>query len=128
MPRDDVLSARCLQGAANYLSGLAAEDAAARLYEASGYHPVEVRWRGRAGEVDLIFKNEALYVFVEVKAAATCDLAAERLTEAQLARVALAAEEYMGNHAEAGAGHIRIDAALVDGAGKVQIIENITLA
>lgn len=128
MPFDDVLSANHLRGSVNHLAGLAGETAAERHYLSIGFRLAERRWRGGAGEIDLILFNDDLHVFVEVKTAATFDKAAERLTEAQLTRVSRAAEEYMGSADHLGTGHFRIDAALVDGRGRVSLIENVTLA
>lgn len=114
------------RGALNYQSGLAAEDIVRRHYQGRGAVMLEQRWRGRAGEVDLIFRMSGTLVFVEVKAAASFRSAAERLTNAQIGRVALAAEEYTSSRAPKA--DIRIDAALVDCRGCIDIIENITLA
>lgn len=128
MPPDAAMSSKRLKGSTNHLSGLAAESAAERHYCSKGYQVERRRWRGRAGEVDLILSRDDLYTFVEVKRAATFDLAATRLTWAQLARVASAAEEFMGT-TECGSDRcFRVDAALVDGTGAVHILENVTLA
>lgn len=128
MPFDDIASANTLRGSVNHLAGLAGETAAGRYYQSIGFRVAERRWRGGAGEIDLILRDDDLHVFVEVKTAATFDKAAERLTEAQLARVSRSAEAYMGSADHGGTGHFRIDAALVDGQGRVSIIENVTLA
>ena len=120
-------SAKFRQGSVNYLSGLAAEDAAADYYRSLGAVVLDRRWRGRAGEVDLVLGLNDLHVFVEVKKATTFDLAATRLTNAQLSRVSSAAEEYMDSCANSETGNMRIDAALVEGSGRVKIIENVTL-
>lgn len=118
---------RARRGTVNYLSGAAAEDSVARHYARSGAEVIARRWRGKAGEVDLILRLGDLHVFVEVKKAATFDLAAERLTSAQLSRIMSAAEEFLAAGTGQSPGFIRIDAALVDGEGKVEVIENVTL-
>lgn len=128
MSLDDGISAIRLRGSLNYLQGLSAEDSAVHHYETHGFHVEARRWRGRAGEVDIILSDGDIHVFVEVKKASTFDLAATRLTTAQLSRVASAAEEYMGERAGDPRGFFRIDAALVDETGRVEVIENVTLA
>ena len=128
MPFDDIVSSNHLRGSVNHLAGLAGETAAERHYLSIGFRVAERRWRGDAGEIDLILFNDDLHVFVEVKTAATFDKAAERLTDVQLARVSRSAVAYMGSADPRGTGHFRIDAALVDGKGRVSLIENVTLA
>lgn len=128
MPIDDVLSAKVHQGAANYHSGLAAEDCVARHYALTGATVLARRWRGRAGEVDLVLRSGEFHLFVEVKKAATFEMAAERLVGAQMARIASAAEEYMATLPGGAGGLIRIDSALVDGTGGVRIVENTSMS
>ena len=84
------------------------------------------RWRGRAGEVDLVLQDGSDVIFVEVKASATHDQAAQRLTPRQIGRVTLAAQEYLEAHSKTGSG-MRIDAALVDRQGRVETLKNISM-
>ena len=115
------------RGTRNYLSGLAAEDCVVREYVAKGAVPVARRWRGRSGEVDLVLMMGDLLIFVEVKKSRTFAKAAERLSHAQLSRIMSAAEEYAaGSHAGTSP-VLRIDAALVNEIGEVDIIENVSL-
>lgn len=65
---------------------------------------------------------------VDVKKAATCEAAAERLIFAQLVRVASAAEEFVGTLADGLLTPLRIDAAPVGENGDIEVIENIALA
>ena len=116
------------QGALNYQSGLAAEDSVERHYEALGAQILVRRWRGKAGEVDLVLRLGDEILFVEVKKAATCAAAAERLSFAQLARIMSAAEEYIGELPDGLLTPVRFDAALVDSSGAVEVIENISLS
>ena len=53
LPQD----ARELAGRTAYEDGLAAEVIALRDYLARGYRLVAQRWRGRCGEIDLIFEG-----------------------------------------------------------------------
>jgi putative endonuclease len=109
------------------LSGLSAEDAVADLYDRSGCEVIEQRWRGLAGEVDLICRDGDTLIFVEVKAAACLDRAACHLTPSQISRIMSAAEEYAGCQPAGLLTPIRLDAALVDGQGRIEVIENISL-
>lgn len=111
--------ARARRGALAYHAGHAAEDQIVRRYEAAGCEVLERRWRGRAGEVDLIVRDGHETVFVEVKKAATHAEAAERLSRRQMDRICQAACEYAGLAAE-----MRFDAALVDAHGRVEVLEN----
>ena len=89
---------------------------------------METRWRGRAGEIDLIFRQGAEYVFVEVKKARSLDIAATRLSERQLWRIARSAEDYLANTLNKPFSVMRLDLAMVDGTGRVDVLENLTLA
>lgn len=112
------------RGRRNNNAGRAAEEIARRSYEAAGYELVEARWRGAAGEIDLILRREDLTVFAEVKRARCFEGAAQRIRPAQMARIAQAAEEYAGGLARGSLSEMRIDVALVNEAGACSIIEN----
>jgi putative endonuclease len=127
LPFDTSVTARAHQGSLNYHAGLAAEDGVVLHYLMAGAKVIARRWRGRAGEVDLVLRLDDLHLFVEVKKSVTFAMAAERLGAAQLSRVASAAEEYMDALPDDETGFMRIDAALVDEMGRVEIIENVTL-
>lgn len=114
------------RGRKNYQDGLSAEDSAARFYQAKGLSVLHRRWRGKAGEVDLIFKDGDAFVFVEVKKSKCFARAAESLSQRQLHRIALAAEEFIGAHATPFA-DMRLDLAMVDEMGRVDVLENLTL-
>ncbi len=117
-----------LRGQRNYQAGLAAEGSVQRLYEADGYAVAGTRWRGVAGEIDLIFRKGAALVFVEVKKSADILRAAENLSMRQLARVARAAEEYLATQPGGLETEARVDVALVDRHGRTSVIENATMA
>jgi putative endonuclease len=115
-----------MSGARSYHAGLAAEDIVLRAYEATGHRLRARRWRGMSGEIDLILDGDEGLVFVEVKAAASHEAALHSLSVRQLARIARAAEEYLGTLAGPGLVAMRIDLAAVDGQGRVEIVPNIT--
>lgn len=112
------------RGRASHCAGAAAEDAVRRHYRARGAEPRAQRWRGQGGEIDLIFDQKGETVFVEVKTARDFGAAAARVGPRQIARLWTAAEEYIGSHASAGDRNCRFDVALVDGTGRVEIVEN----
>lgn len=109
------------RGKRAYLSGVSTEEAVARAYDGRGADLLETRWRGQAGEIDLIFLQDGVYVFCEVKLAHSFDAAAERLRPDQMQRIHLAASEYLGNTPDGQLSEVRFDLALVDGRGQVEI-------
>ncbi len=115
------------RGLTNYLNGLSAEECVERLYCDKGAELAARRWRGKSGEVDLIFREGATLVFVEVKKSKDFATAAERLTARQIGRISRAAEEFAGTTSLGLMSPIRIDVALVNDRGESQILENVTL-
>lgn len=113
-----------MSGALGYHAGAAAEDAVARHYRETGHEIAARRWRSAAGEIDLIARKDGVVVFVEVKRARDPARAAERLSARQLGRIQRAAELYLGAEPGGTDSPARIDVALVDGAGRITVIEN----
>lgn len=112
------------RGERAHLGGAAAEDSVARHYARRGREITERRWRGTAGEIDLVTRDGDGLIFVEVKRARTLSEAACRLTERQVARIVSAASEYLGRMPLGQLTPVRFDLALVDGAGYVEVVEN----
>lgn len=115
---------RALRGKTAYLAGMAAEDSVARRYGECGHSVAARRWRGQGGEIDLILRNGAELIFVEVKQSASFARAAERVTERQLARIYSAASEFLAGEPAGLETPSRFDIALVDGRGRIDILEN----
>lgn len=118
-----------MDGRTNHLAGKAAEGQVAAYFAGCGYDLCEERWRGPGGEIDLIFSDrcgESL-VAVEVKTAPTHAAAVARITRRQLDRVGRSAAAYAARLPNGALTDIRIDVALVDGAGRIEIIENATM-
>lgn len=115
---------KALRGQVAYLSGQAAEDRVAADYLSRGFALTETRWRGRSGEVDLIFADGDGFVFVEVKKSRSFARAAERLSLAQMHRIYAAAEEYLAHRSLSLMTELRFDVALVDGSGAIEVLEN----
>ncbi len=114
------------RGRGGYLSGLAAEDQAARAYEGRGAEILARRHRSEAGEIDLIVREGGLLVFVEVKKRRNRATAAHSITERQWRRLGLAATRYMLVESEktGAVPGCRFDVVLVGGDGSIEIIEN----
>lgn len=115
-----------MSGARSYHGGLAAEEIVLGHYLARGHALRARRWRGRAGEIDLILASADGYVFVEVKSSATHARALGSLSSRQIGRIATAAAEYMALHPGAPHDGARVDLAVVDARGVVEVVENIT--
>lgn len=113
------------RGRRAYLEGDAAECGILARYVAQGFEPLARRWRGRAGEIDLILRKGGEVVFVEVKKAATLAQAAERLSAAQLSRIFSAGAEFLDSQPLGQLTPVRVDLALVDGTGRHDVIENV---
>lgn len=112
-----------MTGAVGYHGGLAAEQIVENAYLEAGHEVLARRWRGDAGEIDLIARSGNVIRFVEVKKARSHTRAAERVSPRQRARIMLAAQEYAGTF---GAGldfEMQFDVALVDGMGRLEILE-----
>jgi putative endonuclease len=65
------------------------------------------------GEIDIIAARRYTLIFVEVKARATLDDAAEAVTERQKRRIAAAAEIWLANNPVPAIRDMRFDAILV---------------
>jgi len=107
-----------------YLSGCAAEKTAAMGYHGRGADLLETRWRGKGGEIDLIFRQDGVYVFCEVKKAGSFEEAVMRLRPDQMRRIHAAASEYLFFTPDGQLSEVRFDLAVVDDAGRLDIIEN----
>lgn len=113
-----------MSGALAYHSGLAAEDAVARHYEARGHQIVRKRWKTVEGEVDLIAKSGDTVIFIEVKKSRSFERAAASLSPRQIARIYAAASRYLENEPLGQDTDTRFDVALMDETGRVEILEN----
>lgn len=124
LPPDFPRTARRMAGQVAHHAGRVAEGRVADHYRRSGHRIAAERWRGRGGEIDLVMRSAEGLVFIEVKAARSHAEAAERLRPRQIARLCAAAEEFMGGEPEGLRTPARFDVALVDGTGRIEILEN----
>ncbi|RJE84911.1 hypothetical protein D3P04_11435 [Paracoccus onubensis] len=119
-----IAAGRARRGRIAAISGQMAEDRVASRYNAQGYDILARRWRGRAGEIDLICQIGDCLVFVEVKSSRSHACAGERLSRRQMDRICRAACEFCGDRSAGLLSEMRFDAALVDASGRIDVIEN----
>lgn len=128
MPFDFALSpaqrTRKARGMTNYLAGHAAEASVARHYEDHGVAICARNWRGITGEIDLIGRDGDVVVFVEVKQSRSHDMAASHISQAQIGRIFATVDEFLAGEPKGLLTDVRIDLALVDGAGRIEVVEN----
>jgi putative endonuclease len=128
MPFDCVTSpvrkSRKARGLTNHLAGHAAEASVARLYEDRGIEICAQNWRGISGEIDLIGRRGEEVIFVEVKQSRTHDLAASHISRAQIDRIFKSVDEFLAGEPKGLLTDVRIDLALVDGQGRIDVVEN----
>lgn len=117
-----------MTGQVSYLSGLAAEDAVAADYQRRGMRVAARRWRGPGGEIDLILRDGAAVIFVEVKKGRDFAAAAARVSPRQLARIQASAAAFLGGEPAGQLTEARIDVALVDAQGALEVLENAAMA
>ena len=93
-----------------------AEDEAARHLESHGLRISARNYRCRGGEIDLVCRDGATLVFVEVRQRQRGDFggAAASITVAKQRRIALAAQHYLSAHRLLDA-PCRFDCVLIDG-------------
>jgi putative endonuclease len=96
------------------VAGDAAEDIAARYLERAGLSIVTRNWRCRGGEIDLIARDGAILVFVEVRMRRSEAFGGARasITSAKQRRVLRAARLYLAGKP---APPCRCDVVLLDG-------------
>src|SRR5579872_704226 len=93
--------------------GISLESRAAVWLIAHGFRILARRWRSPAGEIDIVAARRHLLIFVEVKARATLDEAAESVTERQKQRIVAAAEAWLAVNPQPSIRDMRFDAILV---------------
>lgn len=112
------------RGEMSFHAGLSAEAQVARDYQRRGYREVCQRWKGKSGEIDIITRDDYGLVFIEVKKAHDFATAAARLSQRQMRRIYASAEEFLAGEPDGLMTEVRVDVALVDGAGRMDILEN----
>jgi putative endonuclease len=98
---------------AAFRTGISAESRAALLLISKGFRILSRRWKSPLGEIDIIARRRRLLVFVEVKARASLDEAAESVNARQRRRIVAAAEIWLAANSDPSIEDIRFDAILV---------------
>ena len=112
------------RGRTSYLAGIAAEEIVAQKYARNGQSILAQRWRGSRGEIDLVARNGDGVIFIEVKKSSSHAQAALHLTQRQMDRIYGAGAEFLATQPKGQLTDVRIDLALVDEMGRVNVIEN----
>lgn len=115
---------RAHRGRRAHHAGAVAEDQVARLYDRDGIAVCARRWRGSGGEIDIVARDGDRVIFVEVKQSRTHAEAALHLSPQQMRRIWQAGEEFLAGEPNGSLTDVRIDVALVDGAGRIEILQN----
>ncbi len=113
-----------MSGLTSYHAGLAAEGAVENHYVRTGHVIADRRWRGAGGEIDIVARNGADLIFVEVKKSRDFARAAEQLSQRQMTRIYNTASEFLAGEPDGQDTNVRFDVALMDEAGQIQVIEN----
>ena len=106
------------------LAGQQAERYALDYLQAQGLVWIQSNYRSVYGEIDLILRDGAALIFVEVKQSRSFARAAESLSARQMQRIYRSAEEFLAGEPAGSLTEVRFDVALVDGQGATEIIEN----
>jgi putative endonuclease len=113
-----------MTGSVGYHAGLVAEDIVAQDYVRRNHEVAARRWRGCGGEIDLIVRDGAAVVFVEVKKSKSFGAAASRLGRKQMDRICASASEFLAGEPRGQLTDVRFDLAVVKGVGAMKVIEN----
>ena len=111
-------------GRTAYHVGLTTDDIVARRYAGGGQAVLAKRWRGSRGGIDLIAQNGDDVILIEVKKSRSHARAAAHLTHRQMDRIYGAGAEFLATQPRGQLTDVRIDLALVDDMGRVDVIEN----
>lgn len=105
-------------------AGAEAERLAAQYLQRHGLTLIESNYRCRSGEIDLIMRDGATLVFVEVRLRKRDDFggAAASIDGRKQYRLVLTAQHYLGSLA--GTPPCRFDAVLLDGKGGIEWLKN----
>src|SRR3979411_3431459 len=97
-PPDKLTTSTSPERVAAFRPGLSAESRAAAFLMAKGYRILAKRFRTPYGEIDIVARKRSLIVFIEVKARASLDEAADAVTPRQQARIIDDAQAWLMEH------------------------------
>jgi len=101
-----------------------AETQTAWLLRLTGHRILARNYKTPVGEIDLIAKRGNTVSFIEVKARADSQAAAEAITPKQRRRIQRAAEMYLVHHPALQTHDIRFDVCLVSGSFRLKILRD----
>lgn len=113
-----------MSGSVSYHAGKAAEEIVAMHYCSTGRQVIARRWRSAAGEIDLIARDGDEVIFIEVKQSRSHADASQSLSARQMGRIAEAASLFLAGEPAGQLTPSRFDVALVDGQGRIELLEN----
>lgn len=113
-----------MSGSTSYHAGRVAEDIVADDYARRNHVIAARRWRGKAGEIDLIARTGDTVVFIEVKKSRSFAAATARLGRRQMDRICASASEFLRGEPKGQLTDVRFDLAVVNGIGAMEVIEN----
>ena len=113
-----------MTGAVAHRAGLAAEAQVAAEYLRRGVEVIARRWRGRAGELDIVARDQGEVIFIEVKKSRSFAQAASRVSQRQILRMQQTACEFLEGEPAGQLTPMRFDVALVDAQGRIEVLEN----
>lgn len=120
--------ARAERGRRSYHAGCSAEEQVRAHYTKRGYCTLAQRWRAGRGELDLVFAapdgTPEDVVVVEVKSARDFDSALSRITRSKAQRLFSTTEQFLDTQPKGGLTECRIDVAVVNQAGEINVFEN----
>ena len=101
------------------------ESMAVQYLTEAGYHILERNFRCRTGEIDIIAKDGAYLVFVEVKyrASAACGSALEAVDYRKQQSILRVAQDYMVSHGYGTQTNCRFDVVAIQGT-EITLIQN----
>src|SRR5210317_157622 len=106
-----------MTGLASYHAGCVAEDIVAQDYARRNHGIAARRWRGKAGEIDLVARDGDTVVFIEVKKSRNFATAATRLGRRQMDRICASAGEFLAGEPKGQLTDVRFDLAMVNNYG-----------
>ncbi|SFR99500.1 YraN family protein [Yoonia litorea] len=113
-----------MTGSLGYHAGVAAEEIVATDYTRRAHRIAARRWRGKAGEIDLVARDGETVVFIEVKKSRDFATAARRLGRRQMNRICASASEFLADEPRGQLTDVRFDLAMVNDVGAVKVLEN----
>ncbi len=106
--------------------GAEGEEKAVLALERAGYKILVRNYFARVGEIDIVAEKDDFICFVEVKERSyqTFGGAQSAITSSKIKKILLSARRYLHEHQLDGTNY-RLDAVIIEGDNKPEIIENI---